>query len=488
MKNGIVRSGNGQPGKPPPGGGAGDKYTVLLLDEAQLDRLLKRPGLSSMGSRSTSTRTIDVWPSEIRRQTWLAGGIVLALLACVGLWMRGSSGARAAGSADDLAPPVLTSASFSVMVGAFARDQDADVLAERLDGFGLPSFTWRLDGSRRQVLVGPYVAIEEADRAQRTLASYGYRGTRLYVDERLRREDGQGREFDPLKVSSLAADSPAVVLVAGPGRWSLVFEFNEEPRQVSAERLNETAFDVRIRPAAGDVEGSTRPRVWSVPQEVDTVRHVAVRTMGDGGPREVRARLTVTDAAIAAVRTVGRRVYVDVSRREAPASDAAPVMPAAPLVATARAPEPAPQNPVPAAAATPAPQAGRPAAPPVGPAAPAASAAGHASATDVVSREAYRAAIDPVFARFEAIQPFLRSAVASPTPDVLAALGGTFGELEQTIQGVTPPKDAQASRGLLISAVQLAKGAVAPNFTGDRVAQVREATAQFKAAKQSAQY
>jgi hypothetical protein len=105
-----------------------------------------------------------------------------------------------------------------------------------------------------------------------------------------------------------------------------------------------------------------------------------------------------------------------------------------------------------------------------------------------VSVEAYRAAVDPVFARFEAIQPFLRSAVASPTPDVLAALGGTFAELEQTIQGVKPPRNAQASRGLLISAVQMAKGAVAPNFTGDRVAQVREATAQFKAAKQSAQY
>jgi cell division septation protein DedD len=486
VKNGIVRSGKDQPGKPLPGG-VDDKYTVLLLDEAQLDRLLKRPGLSSMGSRST--RTIDVWPSEIRRQTWLAGGIVLALLACVGFWMRGSSGARAAGTVDDLAPPVLTSASFSVTVGAFARDHDAEVLAERLDGFGLPSFTWRLDGSRRQVLVGPYVAIDEAERAQRTLASYGYRGTRLYVDERLRRDDGQGgRDFDPLKVSSLAADSPAVVLVAGPGRWSLVFEFDEEPRQVSAERLNESAFDVRIRPAAGAAEGSTQPRVWSVPQEVDLVRHVAVRAMGDGGPREVRARLTLTEAANAAVRTVGRRVYVDVSRRPAPAAEPSPVMPeAAPLVATTRPTESAP--PALAAAARPAPQASRQAAPAAtASAAPTAGpAGGRGSAADAASLETYRAAIEPVFARFEAIQPFLRSAVASPTPEVLAALGGTFGELEQTIQGVKPPKDALASRGLLISAVQLAKGAVAPNFTGDRVAQVREATAQFKAARQRAQ-
>lgn len=483
MKNGIVRSGKDQPGKPSSGGGAGDKYTVLLLDEAQLDRLLKRPGLSSMGGRST--RTIDVWPSEIRRQTWLAGGIVLALLACVGLWMRGSSDARAAGSSDDLAPPVSTSASFNVTVGAFARDQDAEALAERLDGFGLPSFTWRLDGSRRQVLVGPYVAIDEAERAQRTLATYGYRGTRLYVDERLRRDGGQGAEFDPLRVSSLAADSPTVVLVAGPGRWSLVFEFDDEPRQVSAERLNETAFDVRIRPAAGAADGTTQPRVWSVPQEVDLVRHVAVRTMGDGGPREVRARLTLTEAANAAVRTVGRRVYVDVSRRPAPAAEAPPLLlepvasPAAPQTTRAAAPAAAaPPPPVAVPARSDARQA----------AAPAASPASRPSSSDAANLDAYRAAINPVFARFEAIQPFLRSAVASPTPEVLAALGGTFGELEQTIQAVTPPKDALASRGLLISAVQLAKSAVAPNFTGDRVAQVREATAQFKAAKQRAQY
>ncbi len=483
MKNGIVRSGKDHPGKPHSGGGgAGDKYTVLLLDEQQLDRLLKRPGLSSMGGRQS--RTIDVWPTDMRRQTWLVAAIVVALLAGVGVWMKGSGGAKAAATSDELAPPVPTAASFNVTVASFTRDQEADDLAERLDAFGLPSFTWRLDGARRQVLVGPYVAIDEAERAQRSLSSYGYRSTRLYVDERLRRTKDDGEAFDPLRVSSLSADRPTVVMVAGPGRWSLVFEFDDEPRQVSAERLNESAFDVRMRPAAGEAEGTTQPRVWSVPQEVDLVKHVAVRAMGDGGPREVRARLTLDERANAAVRTVGRRVYVDVSRRPAAVDGGGPDLPPAPVpepvadpvqpTIRAAAPAPAPAAPL----AVPAPALARPAAGPV--------RAGRATAGDTVSADAYKAAIEPVFARFEAIQPFLRSAVASPTPEVLAALGGTFGELEQSIQAVRAPKDAMASRGLLISAVQLAKGAVAPDFAGDRVAQVREATAQFKAARQRA--
>ena len=95
----------------------------------------------------------------------------------------------------------------------------------------------------------------------------------------------------------------------------------------------------------------------------------------------------------------------------------------------------------------------------------------------------YRQAIGPVFARFEEIQPFLRSAVSTPTPEVLAAVAGTFAELEQTLRTTAVPRGAQGAHGLLTSAVQLAHGAVAPTFTGDRMTQVREAMAQFQAAK-----
>jgi hypothetical protein len=95
----------------------------------------------------------------------------------------------------------------------------------------------------------------------------------------------------------------------------------------------------------------------------------------------------------------------------------------------------------------------------------------------------YRQAIGPVFARFEEIQPFLRSAVATPTPEVLAAISGTFAELEQTLRSTDVPRTAQGAHGLLASAVQLARGAVAPTYSGDRMTQVREAMAQFQAAK-----
>ena len=88
-----------------------------------------------------------------------------------------------------------------------------------------------------------------------------------------------------------------------------------------------------------------------------------------------------------------------------------------------------------------------------------------------------------MFARFEEIQPFLRSAVATPTPEVLAAIAGTFAELEQTLRSTDVPRTALGAHGLLVSAIQLARGAVGPTFTGDRMTQVREAMAQFQAAK-----
>ncbi len=96
---------------------------------------------------------------------------------------------------------------------------------------------------------------------------------------------------------------------------------------------------------------------------------------------------------------------------------------------------------------------------------------------------AYRQAIAPIFARFEEIQPFLRSSVATPVPEVLGAVAGTLTELEDALRALAVPRNAQGAHGLMTSAVQLAKDAVAPTFSGDRMTQVREAMAQFQAAK-----
>ena len=41
-----------------------DRYTVLLLDEDQLDRFLSKPRMKSLSSHLA--RTVDVWPSESR--------------------------------------------------------------------------------------------------------------------------------------------------------------------------------------------------------------------------------------------------------------------------------------------------------------------------------------------------------------------------------------------------------------------------------------
>ena len=66
---------------------------------------------------------------------------------------------------------------------------------------------------------------------------------------------------------------------------------------------------------------------------------------------------------------------------------------------------------------------------------------------------------------------------------MLAAIDGTFGELELTLRASDVPRADQGAHGRLIMAVQLARGALAPCVAGDRVAQVREAMAQFQAAK-----
>ena len=73
----------------------------------------------------------------------------------------------------DNAPVVATGASFSVDLAAFLTDAPAQTAAERLAAAGWPSFTWRLEGGRRHVLVGPYVSIEEAETAQAQLSRLG---------------------------------------------------------------------------------------------------------------------------------------------------------------------------------------------------------------------------------------------------------------------------------------------------------------------------
>jgi hypothetical protein len=465
VSNIAKRGAQNQPTKTPTV--EGDKYTVLLLDEEQLDRFLNRPRLKSLSSHLT--RTVDVWPRGQRLRIWATAAAVVVLAVTV-VWLRADdepSDPRPAARKIVDGPPLTTGASFSVNVTSFSRDADARIMAGRLTKAGLPSFAWRLNGSLRDVLVGPFVSIDEAEAAQQRVARLGYPRGRLHVDERLRSTDAVAPVADAKAV-------PAVLLVAAPGRLAVAFELGEEPQEVSGRRLDATTFAVST--SAGP---SIDAQEWNAPSDVQLVKHVSVAA-DPRGLRGLEALVTVAENAVATVRLQGTRVYVDVSRaqldfdeRPAPAPiEPAAIEPPPPMRAAGPVAQPSRAAAVPRSAAAPQ-------------TAPAATAAvgprnGSAAAGDAGQ---YRQAIGPVFARFEEIQPFLRSAVSTPTPEVLAAIAGTFAELEQTVRAADVPRASQGAHGLLLSAVQLARGAVAPTYSGDRMTQVREAMAQFQAAK-----
>jgi hypothetical protein len=453
-----------------------------------------------------------VWPAAVRRPAWIAGAVVLTLAASAAAWLRASPG-------DAVVPPpaldrplLATGASFNVTVAPVARDQDARALAVRLGQAGMPAYDWRVDGSERQVLLGPFVSIDEAEAAQGALRAEGFRATRLHVDERLRTSTPESDITTTRHVAAASATDPAVVLVAAPGRVSLALELLEEPREVGGRRVSTDTYEVVIRQPSGSLGEPASARLWSAPDQVALVRDVTLQEIEPGNRQNLRLRLTVSEAADVTVRTAGQRVYVDLSRKSAMPDETSlvagvprqrvPVEPVSPGLGVREARAAAHTSPVGYQAQAHAPsRAGAPVGSgPLGdlgsqPAATTASSAltpppAVAVATGTASGAEGGAALDALYARFEEMQPFLRSAVASPDPVVLTALRGSLAELDQSLrahrvpQGTASSRAGMASQALLSSAVQLAKDAVAPDFTGDRAAQVREAAAQFAAAKQ----
>ena len=121
----------------------GDRYTVLLLDEDQLDRFLNKPRFKSLGSHLS--RTVDVWPRGHRLKNWgMVAAIVLVVAVTAVVWLRAAGGEGRAPAAPRASrpvdgPPIATGASFNVQVTSFARDAEARVMAGRLTKAGLPS-------------------------------------------------------------------------------------------------------------------------------------------------------------------------------------------------------------------------------------------------------------------------------------------------------------------------------------------------------------
>src|SRR5437870_1525200 len=124
------------------------------------------------------------------------------------------------------ATAVETGASFSVSAGSFATDAKAATFAAVLDASGLPILVRvRPDDGRYQVLVGPYVSTEEAERAQRRLATWGLGEARLVVDDTMRARPQQASVFG---VADAASNN--VVMVAAAGMSSIVFEMTDRKR------------------------------------------------------------------------------------------------------------------------------------------------------------------------------------------------------------------------------------------------------------------
>ncbi len=331
------------------------------------------------------------------------------------------------------AATVETGASFSVSAGSFATESKAATFAAALDASGLPSLVRaRPDDGRYQVLVGPYVSTDEAERAQRKLAAWGLGEARLVIDDTMRARPQQASVFG---LGDAASNN--IVMVAAAGMSSIVFEMRQAPKAIEARRTGTTTFDVEIgsaQPAAGGGQA------LSLPDGVVLVREMSVLSDEAGS---MRAHLVMRDGVESRLRLEGRRVYVDLAFPKAPWHVRRPASGGRVLL------DP------------PAPQA--------------------TSRVPPLSPDTYGDQLNAVVARFTQIEPFLLSAVDSPEPDVLAALSHSMDGVRESIQGLTAPPELEPTRQSMLSAVARASTALAPAFAGDRAAAVREAVALFDA-------
>jgi len=221
-----------------------------------------------------------------------------------------------------------------------------------------------------------------------------------------------------------------VLLLPAVDRSSVVFELSAEPRQVSTRRISDSVFELEAGP---DVD-SAAPQMLKAPANVRFIDSVTVRVTSTPLGSVVRARITLTAAAQAVVRSAGRRVYVDVSQ--------APVMPGAPAS--------------PAQSVQAGPNAARPASP------------------RVTAEDPYRVAVRPVIGKLRELGPFLTSAASSGDSSVSTAVLPGLLAARGSLAALQPTDPARGSHTMVLAAVDRMVRALAPDFTGDRAAAVRE--------------
>ena len=323
-----------------------------------------------------------------------------------------------------VARTIPTGAGFTVAVTQLRTEPQARTMASRIAATGIPAFTRRNERSY-QVVAGPYVSLDEADRTQRFFAKRGFKA-RVVVDESLRRPARQ----DGAPIANAAAN---VLLIGGAGSVAVVIELPEEPRYVATQTDAGNQLEIVAGPVAARVESAH----WVAPAGVALLRSVAIDESVQGKARSLRARVTTPRLVQATVRTAGRRIYIDLA------------MPA---------PLPEPEE------------------LPVG-------------KVLTASRERivqdYRVTIAPVMERLETIEPFVMSAVGQPAADVLAALERSLRALEGWADEVTPPGQWRESHDVIVAAVTKAAESVSAGFTGDRAVKAREAFALRDEAKRS---
>ena len=226
-----------------------------------------------------------------------------------------------------------------------------------------------------------------------------------------------------------------VLLLPVADRSSVVFELTAEPQQVSTRRISDSVVEVEAGPGIDGVVQQT----LKVPPNVRFVESVIVRVIPTQAGPVVRARITMTSAAQAMVRSAGRRVYVDIS-------------PALTRPATA--------PPVSTAAAAQAPRGGGP--------------------VDKVStsarptvEDAYRSGVRPVVAKLKELGPFVMSA-ASGDPSVTTALLPTLTTVRESLSALEPPEATRGSHATVLAAIDRIIRSLAPDFGGDRATVVRQ--------------
>lgn len=343
--------------------------------------------------------------------------------------------------------------SIAVAVTSLRTGSRASALVAQLDGAGLPAFDRQESGWHR-IFVGPYLSRGEAEDAQRGLAARGFAQTRILVTDGSSGSSAPRVGTDAVSATAIDLESAGVVLLASDGRTSVVLEMAGEPRQVVVRRASDTSLEVD----AGPVTAPLRARRVSAPAGVSLLDGVSIGNVAvSGRERFVRARLTVPPLTRGNVRVNGRRVYIDLAPPwpvGGPPAGAAPQFDAL-VVVRPDAVKPEVVKP----------EAVRP-------------ESGEASPLD-----AYRQSIDAALHRFEEIEPFLLSAVASPRVDVLAAVARTLQTLGASMRASDVPAEAKNDHDLFASVVEQVGRVVEPTFEGDRHAEALRAIAQFAEVK-----